>query len=212
MRRLARSPRTASTIALFLILGAWSSVGSAEGRIEQELLWDDGEPDGVMIWSYYGIAVRFQGPPWARYVTHLRVYVGNDGVPGAAPFDIMLHRADGPWPYQLGDVAFQFGTGDAYEEDAWVDLELAPPVDLSDDAAFPDRVFFVRVSWTGSRGPAVGLDMDPPHDLATLSYEDEGWEPLEDTDGMVRAVVADTLTAVGASTWGGIKVRYLPGR
>jgi hypothetical protein len=193
-------------VAIFAGLG-YAARGAA--RTEETLLWDDGSAESHISYSSRGMAVWFQAPGWARYVTRVQIYVGDDGDPStSAPFDMSVRHATGTWPYQPGDAAWQVASGDDYQEVSWVEFAVDPPLDIESDVQFPERVFFVMVNWVEFGAPAVGWDTDPPHHDTTMIWFEGTWGPLNGVDGMIRAVVSDADTAVEGSSWAAIKALY----
>ena len=207
MKRLSAS--CVLPLVVVAIFTGHSHAWHGGARTEEVLLWDDGSAEDYISYSSYGMAVWFQAPGWARYVTRVRIYIGDDGEPSESPsFEMSVRRAVGAWPHQPGDEAWQIFSGDDYQESTWLEFAVEPPVNIESDVDFPEGVFFIMVNWLEIGAPAVGWDTDAPHHDTTMIWFEGTWVSLNGVDGMIRAVVSDTDTSVEGSSWGAIKALY----
>ncbi len=206
------------TPVLCLLLLVFGTAALAS-RTEAVLSWDNGPPPEHLVAGFAGgkLAVRFQAPEWAEWVTEIRFYIGNDQVdnatnpelPTTEPFLAYVWKPTSETP-ALPDQPANEGvnSGELYPEDAWLHIVLPEPVNISDPGEFPDRVFFVGLEWLHRLNPFVGVDIGQPHDYMSYSFVLFEWE-LRVDDAMVRAVVCDTLaTPVENGSWSNVKARY----
>ena len=179
-------------------------------RRDTVLAWDDGNYgsiyDGVTGQLGMDLAVMFQAPPWANYITEIHYFIMTDGNPTADP-EPFLARVWQPDPDMLPGLPGNAGqfSGLAYPEDAWLELTLTEPVDIRDPAGYPDRIFFVGLIWQHMYNPVIGIDTDPPIDYHSYRWNWYEWELLVEADAMVRAVVAESTTPVEPASWTMIK-------
>jgi len=187
-------------------------------RTDTVLSWDDGDCGSIYneVSGQNGmmLAVRFQAPPWADFITEIRYYIRDDhvenpeypGEPTTQPFAVRVWK---PNPDVLpGEYGNEFQiSGSLYPEEAWLELPLANPVDISDNGEYPDRVFFVGLEWGHSWNPVIGIDTDLPIDFSSFRWNWSYWEILM-SDAMIRAVVSDGTSPVEVSTWTTIKAMF----
>ena len=178
-------------------------------RRDTVLAWDDGNYgsiyDGVTGQAGMALAVMFQAPPWANYITEIQFFIMVDGT--VDPTEALAARVWKPDPDMLPEypaVEWQFVAG-GYPKDAWLEVTLTQPVDIADPAEFPDRIFFVGLIWQHMYNPIIGIDLDPPIDCHSYRGWPPGWELLVEGDAMVRAVVAESTTPVEPASWTMIK-------
>jgi hypothetical protein len=178
-------------------------------RRDTVLAWDDGNYgsiyDGVTGQAGMALAVMFQAPPWANYITEIQFFIMVDGT--ADPTEALWAAVWKPGPDMLPEypiVGWQFVAG-GYPKDAWLEVTLTQPVDITDPAEFPDRIFFVGLTWWHMYNPIIGIDLDPPIDCHSYRWGPPGWELLVEGDAMVRAVVAESTTPVEPASWTMIK-------
>jgi hypothetical protein len=178
-------------------------------RRDTVLAWDDGNYgsiyDGVTGQAGMALAVMFQAPPWANYITEIQFFIMVDGT--ADPTEALWAEVWKPSPDMLPEypiVGWQFVAG-GYPKDAWLEVTLTQPVDIADPAEFPDRIFFVGLQWGHMFNPIIGIDLDPPIDCHSYRGWPPGWELLVEGDAMVRAVVAESTTPVEPASWTMIK-------
>ena len=178
-------------------------------RRDTVLAWDDGNYgsiyDGVTHQAGMALAVMFQAPPWANYITEIQFFIMVDGT--ADPTEALWADVWKPGPDMLPEypiVGWQFVAG-GYPKDAWLEVTLPQPVDIADPAEFPDRIFFVGLIWGHMFNPIIGIDLDPPIDCHSYREWPPGWELLVEGDAMVRAVVAESTTPVEPASWTKIK-------
>ena len=189
--------------------------------MEVELSWDDGSAEGGFTpLSGTKLAVGFYAPETALTVTGMRVYFRDDGIPHPLPPE---------WPSQAPFTVWVFTTGldgqpafaaSIYSpvawrpcpEDSWVDIVFPEPIDISDEAYFPEHKFHVGLESEIRDGPIVGLDLDPPFSGETRYREPPGWNAwvvVDTADAMIRAVVCDTSgVPVELESWGRVKSEY----
>jgi hypothetical protein len=185
---------------------------TARARRDTVLAWDDGDYgtiyDGTSGQQGMQLAVEFQAPPWADFVTEIHYFIMDDPYsPSTLPFTAFIWKPSPPemLPIQPGTPLQNSGSG--YLEDAWLQLPLPSPVDISDNDEYPDRVFFVGLGWNHSWNPVIGLDTDEPIDYRSFRWNWVQWEILL-ADAMVRAVVSDGASPVERDTWTRIKAMF----
>ncbi len=185
---------------------------SRPARRDTVLSWDDGDYgsiyDGVGGQQGMQLAVEFQAPPWADYITEIHYFIMDDpNAPSTLPFTAFVWRPS-PEIWMPDQPGFPLqNSGSLYPEDAWLELPLPNPVDISNNDEYPDRVFFVGLGWNNSWNPIIGLDTDDPIDYRSWRWNWVGWEVLV-ADAMIRAVVSGAASPVEASTWTTIKAMF----
>jgi hypothetical protein len=190
---------------------------------ETVLYWDDGDYDYVsnVITGEPGdrVAVMFQAPQWANYVTHVQYFVANDNVMHPVnpmwwttkPFLVTLWAPSADGDPHPGELAMeQTETDSMYAEDSWFEFELSVPLSISDAVEFPNRTFFAGLQWLHHHNPLVTFDQSNPQELMGWVAETDEWLRFQQGDVMIRAVVSDSLesSSVEASTWGRVKSAY----
>ena len=181
-----------------------------EGR-EEELLQDDGHANShdhtIQLWPGQRVAVKYQAPTWANYVTKLIIYNANDQetneqnpqAPTSKPFTAYVWRATQdtlPGPAD-NDGYTPFSEAGQYPEDAWVPLTFPNAIDITDNAHFPNKKFFVGIEWIARENPRIYEDYSEPLGLKSFDYDRvDGWE-RRDVDTMIRAVVSDVPSLDG---------------
>ena len=200
-------------LLLVLVLPSYAS------RTEEVLFWDSGSPEHLVTGrAGQKLAVMFQAPEWAVWVTEIRFYIMNDFItnptnpelPTTEPFLAYVWTPTSGTPV-LPDLPANEGvdSGELYPEDAWLYLVLPEPVNISDPGEFPDRVFFVGMEWLHRLNPFIGEDPSYPLDYMGWYFNWSTWELRTDTDTMIRAVVSDTLVSpVESRTWSTVKALY----
>ncbi len=209
---------------------------TARTRHDTLLRWDEeglsGPPAPTTGAAGTELAVLFQAPPWANYVTEIHLYVMNDQVenphdpelPTTRPFLVHVWRVT---PYTLPGVSENAGTeaGEDHPEDSWLALTLPEAVDLTILSHFPMKQFFVGIEWLHDANPVIALDDNLPIDLMSFRRNPEdpidstghtagrppvsrGWEILEAHDAKIRAVVSDSPTGAEPSSWAAVKALY----
>jgi hypothetical protein len=178
---------------------------------EVELKHDDGHYDYFQhtVTSNYAnqmIAVRFQAPTWANYVTKIKFYSANDQQDNEIHPDQSSARPVILWVWRCSADSLPgakanngmplggAGPYGGYPEDAWVTTELSNAVNITNNDLFPDRKFFVGLEWLWRGSPAIYED----HASATnvINYASYFWNFSEwvlrrDADTMIRAFVSD---------------------
>ena len=172
----------------------------ASERTEAVLSWDDGDPDAFCgTGEGVRIAVWFQAPTWATHVVAVHVWFGGELSPMCT---VWINRACGEWPYLPGPAGNDGLLVDESPGGTWTVLPLPDPVDITNAAHFPDRVFFAGIEYEEQTPYGVGVDTDPPVDGKSLVSGE--WYGLGDL--MIRAVVSDSAgSAVEVLSWGGLK-------
>jgi hypothetical protein len=176
---------------------------------EEELKNDDGVVDSFdhAVTGQPGqkLAVRFQAPTWANYVTKVLYYIGNDNVtnpidpdrPSTWPFTVYVWQVTLPdsMPGSPGNDGHTPWTEPyAYPEDQWIEVELPNPVPITDNDSYPDKKFFVGLEWEYRLNPYIYEDHASPTN--TLNYSSFrwdwfNWDLRDEADSMIRAVVSD---------------------
>jgi hypothetical protein len=176
---------------------------------EEELKHDDGVVDSFdhSVTGQPGqkLAVRFQAPTWANYVTKVLYYIGNDNVtnpidpdqPSTWPFTVYVWKVTLPdsMPGQPGNDGHTPWTEPyAYPEDQWIEVELPNPVEITDNDSYPDKRFFVGLEWEYRLNPYIYEDHASPTNV--LNYDSYrwdwfNWDLRDEADSMIRAVVSD---------------------
>jgi hypothetical protein len=181
---------------LFTVLLVFSADGTGVSRTEMELSWDDGSAeDGFTSWSGVKLAVGFQAPESLVWLRAVRLYIMDDGIehpvnpgdPTTENFMLWVWRDTGGVPGVPASDGQNVESG--YAEEAWLDVVLAEPIDLSNEVHFPERRFHVGLEWEHGENPFIGLDLDAPHSGETrCSVGSVG----DTADAMIRAVVCDS--------------------
>ena len=213
--------RSLLTRAIFALL-MLSAVSAAARSNELVLSWDDGSCSAPCDCTYgelrgQGLAVAFQAPESAEWLVAVQFYQLCDPPDYAQPdfpFRIDVRRSTGEqcqWPcsdVQSIDLEFPPGEPPACNEDYWYEWRLDQPQRLYDHY-FVDGWFFVCIEWTWRYQPVFVCDSDAPIDGHSFFWDYYEWIPIEHSDVMFRAVVADSIdTAVESSTWSKVKVQY----
>lgn len=191
-------------------LGAVSAAATEfeTARRDTVLSWDDGENTipPVVTGGELGtqVAVGFIAPAWADRLEAIRFYIETDAA--TAAFQVLVWRPD------LADLPGALAGGQpqpaGYPGDSWLEVVLAPPIDIGDPAAFPGRRFFVGLEMLQSLNPAIGADISAPVDGMTWRRVESAWEPIAAADAMIRAVVGDTDTMSASNSWSAIRTLY----
>ncbi len=199
------------TVALVLAVMAVSVSTSASCAGSRTVLsWDDGECDETFSAPHNpdSVAVWFQAPEGARYVTGLWLFLVDSGPPGIG-LGVNVLRPSGSWPYSPGPGVWSWPAPvSTFNDTLWTYVGLPVPVAIWDSGDFPDRVFFVEVAWPDLPPAEIGVDTDEPIDHKSFTRYAYEWVGFARGDIMVRAVVSDTTTAVSESSWGRLKAGY----
>ncbi|MFH1690176.1 MAG: hypothetical protein ABIE42_08055 [Candidatus Eisenbacteria bacterium] len=180
-----------------------------EGR-ELELSHDDGIYNSfdhtVSGTAGDEIAVRFQAPTWANYVTKFIFYSANDQqdnpidpqLPTTWPFTAWVWHCNlSDMPGNKGNDGYMpFTEPYSYPEDAWVEITFPTAEDISDNAHYPDKKFFVGLEWEHRLSPHIYEDHSDPLDYCSFLkiYFANVWDLRTQADTMIRAVVSDVPT------------------
>lgn len=208
-----------SRVLAILLVGAVSTATAQVSR-STELSWDDGSAEEEFTARpHQMLAVRFQSPPGAWWLTHVRIYVmddglelpGQPGVPTTREFNLEVRRPTdaGPGPVAGDDDPYIWTSEWGYAEDAWLEFPLPVHVDLTDEEQFPEGVFYVDIEWQHRTNPVVGLDLDAPIAGETWHWNWASWAVVDTANAMMRAVVSDSSgVPVDLESWGRIKSGY----
>ncbi len=212
-----RGHRFPCVLALLLVVGM-AAAGAGSPR-DAELFWDDGSAEGGFA-EQQGrrLAVRFQAPPGAWWLTHVRLYIMDDGleIPGQpgvpttrlVTIEVREDTGTGPGGVAGSGTAYQWHVEPGYEEDAWLDFVPPEPVDLADEESFPGGSFYVGIEWEHRTNPVIGLDLDPPIAGESLYWDWTSWTVVDTANVMIRAVVSETDTPAERESWGRVKSVY----
>ena len=190
-------------------------------RAEEVLCWDDGGMDSYdhVVTGRPGqkMAVRFQAPEWAVWVTEIHVFIANDLVdnpvnpelPTTKPFVAYVWTPSDGDPVLPGPAANAgVNSGELYPEEAWLQVVLPVAVNISDPVQFPDRVFFVGLQWLHELNPYIGEDHSDPLDYSSWRYNWYEWELRVYADTMIRAVVTDAVSPTANVGWSRVKALF----
>jgi hypothetical protein len=209
--------------ALVLLCSLASAPATGRDRDERVLAWDDGGPLHAMAFipvEGRQVAVMFQAPEGFTWLRRIRCYILNDNavnpddptLPTTGPFIATVWRPseEGGYVVPASPPHYEFDSGELYPEDMWDDFVPPEPVDLSDPAAFPGRVFFIGMQWLSIYDPVLSFDWDP---LAVgntwYRFPTTEWTQSTESTAMIRAVVSDESgTPVEIGSWGRIKAEY----
>jgi hypothetical protein len=177
----------------------WAAAGK-----ETLLSWDDGVPG--MIQDYvtgqdgWHLAVLFEAPPWANYITGAEFYIMNDNetnpndpeAPSTWPFRIRVWRpTPGGLPGAFANEGYiPCGEYGCYPEAQIVGWDLPNAIDITNHEHFPDKTFFLGMEWMHRSNPRIALDRDPPIDSRSFQWDWESWKILP-LDAIVHARVSD---------------------
>jgi hypothetical protein len=182
-----------------------------EGR-EEELKHDDGVYNShehtVTGRPGQMIAVGFQAPTWANFVTKMIFYNANDNetnqenpeAPSTYPFTAWIWRPVGNMPSNIpgndGYVPFQEYA--MYPEDEWIIVTYPTAINITDNSHYPDKQFFVGLEWQYRHSPHIYEDHSDPIAYRSFFYDySEVWEVRTQANTMIRAVVSDVPSLEG---------------
>ena len=175
-----------------------------EGK-EEELSQDDGvynnHAHAIALRPGEMVAVRYQAPTWANYVTKLIFYNANDYVDhptdpqGATSkqFTAWIWHTTVPdsMPGVPGNEGYTpFSEPGMYPEDAWVEITFPNAIDITDNSHYPNKTFFIGIEWEFRENPRIYEDHSEPIALKSFYFDLIAWN-LRDVDTMIRAVVSD---------------------
>jgi len=191
-------------------------VTASASRTEVVLSWDDGVMDSEdhTITGSPGqrIAVMFQAPEWATWVTEIHYFIWDRSwSDDTDPVLAYVWEPDGEAPVLPGEPAnVGVVSEDDYPEGTWLEVVFPEAVDITDPEQFPDRVFFAGMEWLYRLNPYVGEDHSAPIDHMSWRFNWAVWELRENRDTMIRAVVSDTITsAVLEASWARVKAEFM---
>lgn len=182
-----------------------------EGR-ELELSHDDGVYNShdhtVTGRPGQKIAVRFQAPTWANYVTKMIFYNANDNrpnpedpeAPSTDPFTAYVWRTTLPdtLPGPPGNDGYvPFPNYGMYPEDEWITVTFPTAVNIMDNSEYPDKKFFVGLVWAYRNSPVIYEDHSAPIAFKSFFYNWDVWELRTLANTMIRAVVSDVPSLEG---------------
>ena len=203
------------SVLVLCVLSLGMAVSALASRTEATLSWDDGAMDSEYhtVTGHPGqrMAVMFQAPEWANWVTEIHYYIADDLSPNPTePLLAYVWKPAGESPVLPGEAA-NIGAVSVggYPKEAWLELVLPQAVDITDSVQFPDRVFFAGMEWLYRINPYLGEDHSDPIDHMSWRFNWVVWELREDADTMIRAVVTDTWTSpVETGNWSRIKATF----
>ncbi len=182
-----------------------------EGR-EEELSHDDGvynsQEHTVTGRPGQEIAVGFQAPTWANYVTKMLFYSANDNetnpenpeAPTTEPFTAWVWRATASddMPGAKGNAGYvPYADYAMYPEDEWIIVTFPSAINIMDNSQYPDKKFFVGLEWNHRYSPHIYEDHSEPLELRSFLWTWDAWELRLEADTMVRAVVSDVPSLEG---------------
>lgn len=178
-----------------------------EGR-EVQLSLDDGTYNShdhtVQLRRGEKLAVGYQAPTWARYVTKLIFYNANDQYTNpdnptadtSEPFAAWVWRSqlnDTPGAAGINEGFLPFSEAGEYPENEWVEIKFPRAIDITDNAEYPDKKFYVGIEWLFRNNPRIYEDHSAP--IAYTSWvwnaELQVWDRHEVVNPMIRVVVSD---------------------
>jgi len=184
-----------------------------EGQ-EEELSLDDGTYNShdhtVKLRRGQKLAVGYQAPTWARYVTKIVFYNANDQVtdPSNPTADTSEPFAAWVWGSLLNDTPgaagmneghMEFTAAGEYPENEWVTITFPRAIEITDNVQYPDKKFYLGIEWLMKDNPWIYEDHSPP--IAYTSWvwnaELETWERHEAVNPMIRAIVSDVESLDG---------------
>jgi len=180
---------------------------AVEGR-ELEKCHDDGQYDSYLhtITGSPGqkVAVRYQAPTWANYVTRFIFYSANDQqdnpvdpqLPTTMPFTAWVWRCTtDSLPGSPGNDGYMpFPEPYGYPEDAWVTVTFPNAIDINDNSHYPNKTFFVGLEWEHRLSPYIYEDHASATneiDFKSFRWNWSSWELRMEADTMICAVVSD---------------------
>ncbi len=201
---------------LFAVLLVFADDGSGASRTEVELSWDDGSAeDGFSALAGRKLAVGFQAPESATELRGIQIYVVDDGLENPEFPGEPTTRECTIWVWKDAagspGAAVSYGqfVEPGYPEEAWLEVMLDEPVDLSNAAHFPEHRFHVGLEWESRTNPVIGLDLDSPLSGETRLWDWTSWSVVDTANAMVRAVVYDsTAVPVEVQSWGRVKSSF----
>ena len=180
-----------------------------EGR-EEELSHDDGvynsHDHAITGRTGQKIAVRFQAPTWANYVTKMIFYNANDNqtnpedpeAPSTFPFTAWVWRSVSDMPGATGNDGYvPFPNYGVYPEDEWIIVTFPTAINITDNSQYPDKKFFVGLEWEHRHSPHIYEDHSEPLAYASFFYNWSAWEVRDEANTMIRAVVSDVPSLDG---------------
>jgi hypothetical protein len=177
----------------------WAAAGK-----ETVLSWDDGHPNFIQNnttgQNGMQLAVYFQAPPWANYVTGAEFYIMNDNqtnpndpqAPSTRPFRIFVWRPtqDERPGIKANDGYTPCGEFGCYPEAQLVGWDFPNAIDITNHQQFPNKTFFLGMEWLHRNNPYIGLDPDDPIDSRSFRWNWTEWEMMT-LDAIVHARVSD---------------------
>ncbi len=206
IRYFLESYDAAGNVADSLLFLHWE----VEGK-EEELKHDDGvynsHEDAVTGRPGHMIAVGFQAPTWANFVTKMIFYNANDNetnqenpeAPSTYPFTAFVWRTTGTMPGVPGNTGYvPFPDYAMYPEDEWITVKFPTAINITDNSHYPDKQFFVGLRWEYRHSPHIYEDHSEPIAYRSFFYDySEVWEVRAQANTMIRAVVSDVPSLEG---------------
>jgi hypothetical protein len=181
----------------------WAAAGK-----DTLLSYDDGNPNFIQnnVTGQNGmqLAVYFQAPPWANYITGAQFYIMNDNqtnpndpqAPSTRPFTIYVWRPtqDERPGVKANDGYTPCGELGCYPEAQLVDFPFPNAIEITNHQHFPNKTFFLGMEWRYRNNPYIGLDPDEPIDSRSFRWNWTTWEMMT-LDAIVHARVSDLQSA-----------------
>lgn len=176
----------------------WAAAGK-----ETALSWDDSDYGSIgnRVTGQAGmaIAVQFQAPPWANYVTGMEIFYMNDFVtnpndpqaPTTAPFLAYVWEPTGDLrPGQHANEGYTPFDWYQAPEDTLIGFYFNNAVDITNNADFPDKQFCVGLEFQFRNNPIIGFDVNEPIDSRSFRWNWQEWERAN-ADYIIHAIVSD---------------------
>ncbi len=205
IRYFLESFDAAGNVADSLLFLHWE----VEGR-EEELKHDDGvynsHDHAVTGRPGQRIAVGFQAPTWANYVTKMIFYNANDNTvnpedpeaDSTQPFTAWVWRSVSDMPGATGNDGYvPFPNYGVYPEDEWIIVTFPTAINITDNSHYPDKKFFVGLEWEYRNSPHIYEDHSDPIAYRSFFYNWDTWEIRSEANTMIRAVVSDVPSLEG---------------
>ena len=205
IRYFLESFDAAGNVADSLLFLHWEVEGE-----EEELWYDDGVYNAhdhtVTGRPGQKIAVGFQAPTWANFVTKMKFYNANDNrpnpedpeAPSTDPFTAWVWRTTGTKPGFAGNDGYvPFPEYAMYPEDRWITVTFPTAINITDNSHYPDKQFFVGLEWEYRNSPHIYEDHSEPIAFKSFFYNWNEWEVRTQANTMIRAVVSDVPSLDG---------------
>lgn len=145
------------------------------------------------------VAVLFQAPSWANFVTGMELFVMNDFAtneddpmaPTTAPFMARIWRPDGSLrPGEQANDGYSPFTWYQCPEDTLIGFYFPNAVNITNNSYFPDKQFCVGIEFQFKNNPIIGFDINEPIDSRSFRWNWTNWETAN-ADYIIHAIVSD---------------------